>query len=231
MAVMLQHLLDSGYYIVPTDDRFADELMRLLEYNGYREKSGSRVFYRVPQSGILDSKQAMVHRAFINRLPARGIDIPAITLGPNFSLQYIIQPDSAPQHLSATVFSDLHLTLGSQGMEAHCVDSVRNEYIFQYGNNNTLCTSPRFIIKPGIVNYIAITVGDSALSVYVNGIRLPQTLCKGDYANSDRPFMIGNNRARNAPFNGMIYEIQVSNSIISKAEITQTDAKVRSQMR
>jgi tetratricopeptide (TPR) repeat protein len=228
MAVMLQNLLDSGYYLAPTEDQYADEILQLLKFNTYREKEGSRVYFKQVHSDLLSDSDALIHRAFLNHLPARGISVPAISPHRTFAIQCIIIPDSGHQATGATVFSNLHQVLDYQGFDLSRVDVAKDQYVFRYGNNKKLKESAPFIVRPGIPNYIAVILGDSTLSVYINGRLISEIPYAGDYADSDRPFMIGNSGARNTPFKGLIYEIKVSGPKIGYEEIKQNYAKIQS---
>jgi hypothetical protein len=222
MAAMMQHLLDSGYYIVPTDYRFADELLQLLEYNAYGEKGGCRVFYKKPMNRLLDTAQSVVSRSFADRLPDRGIDVPAVTLGRHFSLECILDVDSTPQPPFATLLSNLHQALGCQGIELCRNDAPGYNYVFRYGNNEQLKTSAPFAIIPGVYHYIAITKADSILTVYIDGSEVSKTICGADFADSDRPVMIGNNKARNSSFHGLIREIKLVREPLNPDQVSHT---------
>ena len=219
MAAMMQHLLDSGYYIVPTDYRFADEFLQLLDFNAYGEKGGCRVFYKKSMERLLDTARSVVFRSFADRLPDRGIDVPAVTLGRSFSIECILEADSTLQSPFATLLSNVHQTLGCQGMEL-CRDGTPGyNYVFRYGDKEQLKTSAPFAITPGVYHYIAITKADSVLTVFIDGSEVSQTRCDGDWVESDRPVMIGNNRARNSSFHGLIREIRLTRKPLSLDQI------------
>ncbi|MCW3127872.1 MAG: hypothetical protein JWO03_3530 [Bacteroidetes bacterium] len=228
MVAMMQGLLDSSYYIVPTNTQFADPFITDLDYNAYLQQGYTEVFYKRPGRNMLDDRHAVMHRSFITTLPPRSIDVPAITLGRDFTVQCIIKPDTCIQHDSATIFTDLHSILGIQGMRMYCVDTQRSKYVFQYGSNTQVSTSQPFTLRPGVLHYVTITTGDSILSIYVNGVLSSTLSYGGDYANSDRPFKMGNKQRRDdGAFRGFIYEIEIDSSRISREEMMRNLARIQ----
>jgi len=88
--------------------------------------------------------------------------------------------------------------------------------------------SPQFAMTPFKPHYVVASVGEKALIVEVDDIMLAITPITGDLVPGSAPPVIGNSRAGDRAFNGVILEARISRKIDSLDERERTWQRARS---
>ena len=164
----------------------------------------------------------MFYRSFIDTIPPSGVTCLPLTLPTAYTVQCIFEPGTRQGNDNAIIFSNLHTTLGYQGLSLSLCDSSGSQVIFSYGAGEHLIISGPIAIHPHAANYFAATIADTKITVYLNGKKVWVNTDKGRIEPSDRPVMIGNGRAANTHFNGHVYEVAITKEIIDSVAIGRT---------
>ncbi len=221
----MQHLLDSGYYIVTSAAALNTnrEYLTSLNYNKVIQNGDNNlVIYRNDPVKLLlpREKESSLHVGLLPPLGHIGVDLHAVRFGEEFTLELILKPQGI-QVENATVLNNVtKYDFGYAGMTFQNFGNVQDSYLFSCGVGMAQMAKNIFKLENGKWSYITILAGKKELKTYINGLMVASTPTDGmTYLNSDLPLLIGNSVNRLRPFNGLIKEVKITNGLKTEEEI------------
>lgn len=141
-------------------------------------------------------------------------DSSKLTLGQQFSVQAIIKPQDIPNSTLTgygTIFTNMK---DSTGCIFQQYDTNRTTYLFAIHGKGMICP-----VKLNRWNYLAFTFNNGDIRGFSDGMALGTVNIGTNYLESDGPMYIGNLKMLGAFFFGDIYEIKISQGLISDKDI------------
>jgi hypothetical protein len=147
-----------------------------------------------------------------------GINRNPITLNRSFAIEAIVEPFK-DQVAYAGILGNHPGYNGFEGFVIQQDYLNQNTYSFGFANGKEWLPSINFFLRANELNYLLISVEENTTRVYINGSIVGSCDTKDSIANSEMPLYIGNWINSDRPFNGLIYEIRILNSSLTKEDI------------
>ena len=225
----LQGLLDDNYFIVLSADKLNNvkEYLPYLDYNNSRRKNSLIAIRKEPVSFLLpNDSTGTFHIAFNDTLSANGIDIGDFAIKDYVTIETILKP--AVQLTGGTIMNNFYRTDAIKGFALQVNNPSQSEYMFVFGNGTAVSPTISFKLDNNKWHYVTIIIDKEYVKAYDNGNILTNFKFDGNpLLNSEVPMSIGNRAARDAPFNGHIREVKISNGILPEAEIIKRAAALQ----
>lgn len=172
----------------------------------------------------------MENKLFLKDVINEGIlsqksSLPIVSLPFNFSLELIVYP-GVNQEKHAIIAGNHPGKSSYDGFVIQQDEDKQNQFYFAFGNGKSWTKSDNFIIVPNKLNYIAVTLNEKMMTIYLNGDKIQESEVDSNMFNSELPLMIGNWIYGNRPFNGEVREINLSNNIISSEDVINTWSEI-----
>ncbi|MCW3124985.1 MAG: hypothetical protein JWO03_643 [Bacteroidetes bacterium] len=208
MAAMMQNLIDSGYYIAVTDHKYADEFLTLLNYDRCKTQGKYSVCFKSENAPLAPDPSLIFSRQFVDTIPSGGIRSPALILPKEYTVDCGFAVDSTQRKSNAIIFSNLNTALDYQGMSL-TADPTGEHVVFTYGLGSQQAATPPLPIRRGWANQFTATIKPGVITLYINEEKVWEKAYIGEVANSDRPFMIGNNEKGDERLDGHVYLTEI----------------------
>ncbi len=137
--------------------------------------------------------------------------LPPIKFEKNMSIEVLVE-SKAPQVNHATILSN-HNWRDISGITIESVNIEKNEYIVAFGSGKSWMEAGRFNLKPDSRNLISIQVSEKSVNLYVNGVIINHAVLPDSIAQSAIEVNVGNWEAGDRPFQGLIEEVFISDSV------------------
>lgn len=143
-----------------------------------------------------------------------------IILDDNFTIQMIVKPYEN-QVENADILSNHPGTKGYQGFAIE-KDGKNDDYAFGYGNGTKWMPNLKFKLNVDKINYLVLMCKSNIVYGYLDGELVGEVNAQERIMNSDYPLSTKNWISGDRYFNGIVYEIKISNEIISKDKIAES---------
>lgn len=189
-------------------------------YALYRKKDGLRNYIldienMTPKNRELfvlhASGNEILHTGYESEVPSAGFKLPPIKFEKNMSIEVLVTP-KASQVNHASILSN-HNWRDISGITIESVNIEKNEYIVAFGSGKSWMEAGRFNLKPDSRNLISIQVSEKSVNLYVNGVIINHSVLPDSIAQSAIEVNVGNWEAGDRPFQGLIEEVFISDSV------------------
>lgn len=146
-----------------------------------------------------------------------------VHVGKQISIETIIKP--VAQQVSYAAIIGNHPGYNyHEGFVIQQDGDRQNVYTFGFGNGKRWLPGVTFNVEPEKWTYLAITVDNHLITVYMDGRKITSADAQDVMQNSAMPLYLFNWIEQNRPFHGLIKEVRISNSTLSP-EVIANDWK------
>ncbi|MCX7049731.1 MAG: glycosyltransferase family 39 protein [Candidatus Sumerlaeota bacterium] len=177
---------------------------------------------RQEASGLLLPKRAdeMLHIRM--RAPiTKGVTKSPLTLPGAFAVEALLKPADQQRTYSDILGNHPGLNSECQGFVIQQDGGKTNQYKFMYGDGKGWAPGVVFRLPEEQWSYLAVTVRDKTIRVYINGVQAAERIETLGMENSRRPLWIGDWYQGGRMYNGWIREVRISSVCPAPDEIAK----------
>ena len=168
----------------------------------------------------------IVHVGFNDGVIGPGKDLAPVTLGRRFTVE-VIGEAYRGQCAYAHILGNHPGTANFSGFALQQDGDRKGFYTFAFGDGNGWQPALELPLARGRRFYLAITVDGTHVAAYSLGALIGRLETSAPLKDSDMPLTIGNWVNRDRPFHGAVYEVRLTEGVLSPEEIRRNAGGVR----
>lgn len=233
MLNFLQNLLDNNYYIVTTNMRAIAELLPDLNYNNVNSENEYTAISKTKVDLLFSESKVkpLVHIGLSSDLGNNGINLSPLMFKENFTIEALLKPKDTQVDNASVLVNAITDSIGPSGMTFQQNGPNDNEFLFAFGGGKAWTPPAFFKLRPNEWNYIVISVKESTIKVFNNGLMVFTVKTEFAIKNIKAPLVIGNGIGINNAFNGLIKEIKITNDTITEQTVSTTLKRIKDSLK